>query len=113
MALKRLTITHDFAVDADKRVDLADIGRENIFSCQLIWSGLTGTLDGVIKAQGSNANPAANNFDDLGIQKTLNSASDSHTLIDGEFAFEHGAVDIKKNGLTGGTLILNFLAKQK
>ena len=111
MASKKLLIKHDFAVDPDKRIILENVTRTDIFSIQMVWEGLTGTLDAVIKVQGSNFNPGANIFDDLGLEKILDSASDSHTLIDEKFPFEHGGIDIKKNGVTGGKVTLALFAK--
>ncbi len=111
--VRKLRIEHNFAVDPDRVIQVTGIGRASILSAQLIWKKLTGTLDGVIKLQGSNNNPAAEDFEDLGFQQTLNVASNSQGIQDGEFAFEHGYIDIKKGGLTGGTLILEILAKTR
>ena len=108
IGLPSLSHSHDFATEADHVLVLENTRHAKIFSCQLIWANLTGTLDAVIKLQGSNDNV---NFEDLGSQKTLDTANGSAGLTDKEFPYEHCGIDIKKNGITGGTLTLKLLAK--
>ena len=112
--VKRLRVEHDFAIDPDRVIEITNIGRASILSVQLIWKDLktiSGPLNSVIKLQGSNTNPASQDFEDLGFQKTLNVPSDSQGLQDGVFAFEHGFIEIKNNNITEGKLILEILAK--
>ncbi|MFQ5786718.1 MAG: hypothetical protein ACE5H1_01930 [Thermodesulfobacteriota bacterium] len=103
MAKPTKKIADNFDVSTgDKDFDSGKVEEEKV-TTQLIWSSLTGTLDGVVKLQGSNDEV---NYDDLGLSKTLNSASNSHSFIDFEFGHEFLRAKLTVNGLTGGNLTI-------
>ncbi len=112
--VKRLRVEHDYAVDPSRTIEVTNIGRATIISAHLIWKGLKvtqGSLDSVVKLQGSNNNPESKDFEDLGFQRTLDIPDGSQGLQDGTFAFEHAFIDIVNGNITEGKLVLEILAK--
>jgi hypothetical protein len=104
-----------------KEIDMATIGATeevNIFdefswaaqlvSCQVISEGLTGTLDGTVDLQQSNDGES---YDQLGIQTSLTSASESNTLQKADFSGKYLGVLVTKGQITGGTVKLVFIVK--
>jgi len=74
------------------------------WSLQVVWAGLTGTLDGTIQLQGSND---GENFDNLpGVSSaTLSTASGSQSFRKDKYDFKYFRVLFTKNNLSNtGTL---------
>lgn len=77
---------------------------KNNWSLQIVWAGLTGTLDGTIQLQGSNNGV---NFDNLPNNSSLvlNSANDSDSFRKDKYDFKYFRVLFIKNNLNNaGTL---------
>lgn len=79
-----------------------------LVSCQVVSTGLTGTLNGTVDLMSSND---GENYDLLGVQSSLISANGSNTLERVEFSGKYTGVKITKNGITGGTLKVHFVVK--
>jgi len=77
-------------------------------SCQAIWSGLTGTLDGVVELQQSNDGEV---YDSMGVSTILSSAAASDTLEASDFSGKFLGLKFTKGSLTAGILRLIFIVK--
>lgn len=85
-----------------------------VVSMQLAWSGVTGTLDGVLTFQQSNDGV---NFDDVlkgdetPLEHVIDNAAGSVTLADVQFSGRFARCKFVANGITGGTLDGTIIAK--
>lgn len=82
----------------------ANFSNKNNWSLQVVWAGLTGTLDGTIQLQGSNDGV---NFDNLSgtSSLSLSSANGSGSFRKDKFDFKYFRVLFTKNNLNNaGTL---------
>jgi len=87
-----------------------DLKGYSIINAQVVWAGLTGTLNGVATIAQSNDGV---NFDDTVSTVTIASADGSSTLEKVDFSGKFAAVNFAKIGLTGGTISIVFIAKRK
>jgi len=102
----------DQAADTNKTKEVDGIIPQDMSSVQIDWADLTGVLDGVFKLQQSNHKlPTSNQWDDMGLSHTLNTASGSQTLADVNFTGLRMRAVYTKNGITGGTFNAEVIAK--
>ena len=82
----------------------------SIISVQVVWSGLTGTLDGTVDLIQSNDSET---FDEMGVGTTLSTAASSATIERLNFGGKFAGLRFVKTGITGGTLSAIMIVKRK
>lgn len=70
---------------------------------QVVWSSLTGTLDGAINISVSND---GTNWDAVGTTTTVSSASGTKCIAIENIFFTYIKVDAVKNNITGGNIVV-------
>ena len=83
------------------------VQQDNAFSVTVVWSGATGTLDGVVYVETSNDNANWEAYDGA-FNHTLSTASGVQSFVDEAFEFRYIRLRYAKNNCTSVTITAYF-----
>lgn len=106
------TILNAATAGSNQTTQIVDTGAYPRVSFQVVWTSLTGTVDGAVKLQSSNDN--TNWIDKTGATFTLSGASGSNLIsLNGVVTEKYYRAVYTKNNVTGGTISVIAFAKER
>jgi hypothetical protein len=102
----------DYDVSNGSKNVVIDPERDHVWSLQLIWKNLTGSLTGTFAVEASNDGENFHSYGS-GFTTTLNSASGSELVSDSKLPFSYLRFNFTVGGITGGTIKAILVMKPK
>jgi hypothetical protein len=106
--LANQTLISTIAWTADRSSAAFPMTQYDGVGIQIVWTSLTGTLDGVVTVYVSND---GTNWDDIGTPTTISTASGNQCIGIEDVYFAFIKVIAVKNGVTGGTISVSATLK--